>query len=159
MSDTEELAGPQAPFTITLKGGSGYDKPWLVLRAESAEDAVALLGEAQAAELLDRIAEYSSEFQSKNGAAASSANGTQGGSPSPRGTGSRGSSSRGAAAPSQPAQSDVEYHPEGKTCSKAGCGAPVIYKKIAAKTGKTFEMWVCENQRERNDGHHSEFIN
>lgn len=157
MSNEEEFEGPQAPFTITLKGGSGYDKPWLVLRGQSAEDAVALLVEAQATELLDRIAEYAAEFQGKVAGAApdAPAKSSDRSTGSPSRSGARGGSSRGSA-PAQ-SSSDVEYHPEGLKCSK--CQAPVIYKKITSKAGKTFELWVCENQRERNDGHHADFIN
>lgn len=159
MSDNDNFEGPEAPFTITLKGGAGYEKPWLVLRAASAEDAVALLGEAHSAELLDRIAEYAAEFQGKTGAAAPSAAGTKsGGSPSsPRGASSRGSSSRGAAAPkSQQQSSDVEYHPEGVTCPVDN--EVVVYKEINSR-GKKYELWVCPNQRSKGDGHFSEFIN
>lgn len=154
MSDNEDY-GVEAPFTITLKGGSGYDKPWLVLRAQTAEEAVGLLGEAQATELLDRIAEYSAEFQVKTGGGVEKA--PAGNSSRGSGTPSRsaGPSARGGAA--RPASSDVEYHPEGLKCPKDD--APVIYKKITTKAGKSFELWVCENQREKGDGHHSEFIN
>lgn len=157
MSDNE-FEGPEAPYTITLKGGSGYAAPWLVLRAQSAEDAQALLVEAKAAELLESIAAYASDFQEKVAGAEPSKSAPVGGrsTGSPSRSGARGGSQRGGSAPAQNS-GDVEYHPEGLKCSK--CQAPVIYKKITAKTGKTFEMWVCENQRERNDGHHSEFIN
>lgn len=157
MSDAEDYVGPEAPFTLTLKGGSGYDKPWLVLRAQSAEDAVALLGEAQAAELLDRIAEYATEFQGKvAGAAPEGAPAENRSTGTPSRSGSTGGSQRRGAAPA-PKSTDVEYHPEGLKCDK--CQGAVVYKKITSKVGKVFELWVCENQRERNDGHYSEFIN
>jgi hypothetical protein len=161
-ADVAEFDGPEAPFTITLKGGSGYDKPWLVLRAASAEDAVALLVEAKASELLEQIASYATDFQEKVAGAApegapaeSRSTGTQ----SPSRSGSSGGSQRRGAAPAPKQSSDVEYHPEGLTCGKANCGGSVIFKKITTKAGKSFELWVCEYQREKGDGHHSEFIN
>ena len=57
---------------------------------------------------------------------------------------------------SAPQNNDTEQHPEGLQCSS--CGQVVVYKKIA-KGNRTFELWTCPNQRQRNDGHHSEFIN
>jgi hypothetical protein len=147
----------EAPISANFVTAAGFDRAQLTVRGNDAEQFLGRLAELQAAGALETIAEFSALLQEKAGAAAPSAAGAQsGGSPaSQRGASSRGSSqsSRGAAAP----QSDVEYHPEGLKCSK--CDAAVIYKKIKAKTGKTFEMWVCENQRERGDGHHSEFIN
>lgn len=157
MSDTSEDF--EAPFVVTLKGGAGYEKPWIVVRGNTAEEAVARLGEAKISGLLERAAEYAADFQAQTGAAAPSANGTQGGAPSSaRGTGSRGSASSGAAAPSN---SGVELHPEGLQCSFAGCGQPVQLKIIKSKKPpyKQYDMWVCPNQRARDDGHYAEFIN
>lgn len=153
MSD-ENIEGPEAPITITLKGGSGYDKPWLVLRAVSAPDALALLAEAELNELPGKIAEFAASFQEKNGAAPqTSAPARSSGSPS-RSQGAP----RGAAPQQQQQSSDVEYHPEGLACSK--CQGDVQLKTITSKkNGKKYDMWVCPNQSDRNDGHHSEFIN
>jgi len=156
---SEQIEGPEAPFTVTLKGGAGFEAPWLVLRGSSAEDVVALLGEAQINELPKLIGEFAGDFRAKAGAGAPSASGgARGGSPSPqRASTPRGrQASSGASAP-QNQQQDVEYHPEGIECH---CGGAVQYKKITAKaSGKTFEMWVCPNQRSKGDGHFSEFIN
>lgn len=63
---------------------------------------------------------------------------------------------QGGASRPAPQNDDVEYHPEGVTCG--ACNEPVVYKKIA-KGNRSFELWTCPNQRSRNDGHHSEFIN
>lgn len=59
------------------------------------------------------------------------------------------------AAPSGPVNGSP--HPEGKLCSS--CGAGVVYKAIRSKAGKDLQLWTCPNQRERGDGHASEFIN
>lgn len=159
MADAEDFQGPEAPYTVTLKGGAGFEAPWLVLRASSAVDAVALLAEAVDAELPEKIAEFAGDFRAKNaGAAAPSAKGAQsGGSPSSqRGSRPRSSAPRGAAAPAQQQSSDVEYHPEGVTCSVDN--EVVVYKEINSR-GKKYELWVCPNQRSKGDGHFSEFIN
>jgi hypothetical protein len=45
-------------------------------------------------------------------------------------------------------------HPEGKTCSLAGCGALLVGKQPKLK-----KMWTCPNQRSQGDGHTVEWIN
>jgi hypothetical protein len=159
---TEQVEGQEAPYTITFKGGAGFEAPWLVVRAQSAEDAVALMAEAKVADLPKLIGEYAADFRaSQTGAApAQSAGGARtSGSPSRSGrtsTTGRQSATRGAAPQNNNQQQDVEYHPEGVTCG--ACGETVVYKKIE-KGNRSFELWTCPNQRQRNDGHHSEFIN
>lgn len=149
---SEQIEGPDAPFTVTLKQGAGFESPWLVLRGQSAEDVVALLGEAKLNELPRLISEFAADFRGETGAAAQGAPARSSGSPS-----RSQAAPRRAAAPQQSAQADVELHPESLTCH---CGGAVQYKKITAKaSGKTFEMWVCPNQRSKGDGHFSEFIN
>jgi hypothetical protein len=141
----------EAPISLTARTGAGYDAALLTVRANDADQFVQRLAELTAVDALGKAVEFNTLLQEKAGAApAGSAPARSTGTPSRSGQAPRGAAS---------SNSDVEYHPEGLKCAKAGCGAPVIYKKIKAKTGKTFEMWVCENQRERNDGHHSEFIN
>ena len=165
MSDAEDFQGPEAPYTITLKGGAGFEAPWLVLRATSAADAVALLGEAVVAELPEKIAEFAGDFRAKNGAAPAGAGARTTGSPSRSGAprGGQSTQRRGAAPQSQQqsqSQSapagDTEFHPEGVTCSVDG--EVVVYKEINSR-GKKYELWVCPNQRSKGDGHFSEFIN
>ena len=161
MSD-DNYEGPDTPYTITLKGGAGFEAPWLVVRASSAEDAVALLGEAVMAELPEKIAEFAADFRDKAGAGASGATGAQrgGSSPSQGGANPRGRrASSGASAPQRqaaPSNNDAENHPEGLECGS--CGQPVIFKEIDSR-GRKFQLWVCPNQRTKGDGHHSEFIN
>lgn len=139
----------EAPFVVTLKGGTGFEKPWIVIRGNSAAEAVARLAEAKLEGLLEKTAEYAADFQAKNGAASPA-----GDHRSPSGGSSTQTRTTGAAGSSGAAP---QTHPEGLKCGK--CQGTVAYKEIKAKSGKTFKLWVCENQRERNDGHHSEFIN
>ena len=157
MSDAEEQ---YAPYVVTLKGGGGFDAPWLVLRAQSAEDAVALLGEATLAELPEKIAEFAGSFQEKmsGGSSAPKEKKTESRSSSSGGS-SRGSGRGSAPAKSEPADEELEFHPEGLECDKRGCDGRVHYKKIKSGAGKVFELWVCEHQRSKGDGHFSSFIN
>lgn len=159
MTDTTPNEDFEAPFVVTLKGGAGYEKPWIVIRGNTAEETVARLGEAQINGLLEKAAEYSAEFQNKTGAAAPAAPATQSGPPSRTNGQAPASQPSGAAAPSN--GFDGSQHPEGVVCSAAGCGQPVVGKSIKSKKPpyKTYEMWVCPNQRTRGDGHFSEFVN
>lgn len=50
-------------FSITLKGGPGYDAPWIVLRAETAEEAVQLLKDVREADLDVAVRVAASSFQ------------------------------------------------------------------------------------------------
>jgi hypothetical protein len=150
-ADVEDV---EAPISANFVTGAGFDRAQITVRANDADQYVQRLAELTAVEALEKTVEFSRMLQEKAGGGAAeqpASNSRSTGSPSRSG----GSSARGGA--SRPAPSDVEYHPEGLKCSKDD--APVIYKKIKSKAGKTFEMWVCENQRERGDGHHSEFIN
>ena len=158
----ENIEGPEAPFTVTLKGGAGFEAPWLVLRATSAEDAVALLGEAVMAELPEKIAEFAADFRAKAGAGAPSATGAQrgGSSPSQVSAAPRGRrASSGASAPQRQQarqQDDVEYHPEGLQCDE--CGEPIRLKAGTSKAGRAYEVWTCPNQARKGDGHFSQYV-
>lgn len=157
MSD-DNIEGPEAPFTVTLKGGAGFEAPWLVLRATSADDAVALLAEAVMAELPEKIAEFAADFRTKSGAAPSAGGARQSessprsGRPSTRAQGAQ----RGAAPQKSAPADDVEYHPEGLECPQ--CNEPIRLKSGTSKAGRKFELWTCPNQRSKVDGHYSEFI-
>lgn len=39
------------------------------------------------------------------------------------------------------------------------CGQQPRFKNIRAKSGKEFQLWSCPNQRNRDDGHYSQFAN
>lgn len=168
---SEQIEGPDAPFTVTLKGGAGFEAPWLVLRGSSAEDVVALLGEAQLNELPKLIGEFAASFRGEAGAAAPSASGgARGGSPSPqRASTPRGrQASSGASAPQSagvtstavhnPPQSNVEYHPEGLVCGAPNCGKEIYLKTGTSKAGNEYQVWTCPDQRQKNDGHFSDYV-
>jgi hypothetical protein len=155
MSDTYEDV--EAPFSATFRTGAGYDAALLTVRGNDASQFVARLTELQLEDqdVLKLVADFNRALQEKAGAAPQGAPSGNRSTGSPSRSGSR--SSAGAAPQNSEIRGEVEYHPEGLACSK--CNGSVIYKKITAKNGKRFELWVCENQKERNDGHHSEFIN
>lgn len=167
MSD-DNFEGPDAPVTITLKGGAGFEAPWLVLRATSAEDAIALLAESTLAELPEKIAEFAADFRGKAGAApaSGSAAGARTSGPQasrsarPSTPGGRGAT-RGAAPQQSQQQSapadDVEYHPEGLICGASNCGLPVQLKVGTSKAGRQYEVWTCPSQRSKGDGHFSQY--
>lgn len=157
---SENTEGEYAPYVITLKGGAGFESPWLVLRAQSAEDAVALLAEAKVAGLPKLIGEYAADFRGEAGAGTPSASGgARGGSPSPqRASAPRGrQASSGASAPSNQ-NADVEYHPEGLTCGANGCGKAIYLKTGTSKAGNEYQVWTCPDQRQKNDGHFSDYV-
>lgn len=162
MNDYVPPEDVEAPISLTMRTGPGYEAALLTVRAHDAEQLVARLGELQVAEALDKVVEYNLELQKKAGAAAPSAPATQAGPPSQSGgqapARSSSSASRGAAAPDN--GFDGTPHPEGTVCSAPNCGQPVVGKTIKSKKPpfKTYEMWVCPNQRQRNDGHFSEFV-
>lgn len=54
MADTNE-GFEQAAVVVTLKGGSGYEAPWVVLRGNTATEAHVLLEEASNGELLETV--------------------------------------------------------------------------------------------------------
>lgn len=150
-----ENEGPDAPFTVTLKQGAGFESPWLVLRGSSAEDVVALLGEAQLNELPRLIGEFAASFRGEAGAASQSTSAPARSSGTP--SRSQAAPRRGAAPQSQPA-GDVEYHPEGLTCGANGCGKAIYLKTGTSKAGNEYQVWTCPDQRQKNDGHFSDYV-
>src|SRR5699024_10616282 len=53
-------------ITVTLKGGSGFDAPWIVLHSSSTSEANILLTEVQK-NLTSRVAEVAKEFAGQVG--------------------------------------------------------------------------------------------
>ena len=55
-------------------------------------------------------------------------------------------------------QGGAQAHPEGKQCQQ--CGSVLLYKVVTRKSDqKQFKFWACPNQRNRDDGHTTEFAN
>lgn len=52
----------ESKVVVTLKSGTGYDAPWVVFHADSAEDAMAELSKDSVLELLDRVKKAGAYF-------------------------------------------------------------------------------------------------
>ena len=153
-----------ADLTITMKAGTGFDAPWIVVRGDSPADINFKLVNLD--ETIALTIDVANKFKAVNNASSIVAQGSVAQATvapeAPAAPNGWGSSP--AAVPAQqpvqntpPPQSNVRYHPEGKLC--ASCNAGVIFKEITSKAGKTFQLWTCPNQRTKGDGHFSEFAN
>ena len=90
LTDTSEkkakvvTVGSEGKITTTFKGGSGFEKPWVVVHAEDIKEQLSIINDPEFADLLTRVQAASEYFQgqapaSPNQAAASgSQNGSQG---------------------------------------------------------------------------------
>ena len=154
-----------ADLTITMKAGTGFDAPWIVVRGDNPEEIVFKLNSLDA--VIAATIDTANKLKAANVVAPIVAQGSVAQATvvpeAPAAPNGWGSSP--AAVPAQqpvqntpPPQSNVRYHPEGKLC--ASCNAGVIFKEITSKkSGKTFQLWTCPNQRSTGDGHFSEFAN
>lgn len=148
----------EAPFSATFRTGAGYDAALLTVRGNDPAQFVARLTELQLEDqdVLKLVADFNRTLQEKAGGGADqqpAGNNSRGtGSPSRSG----GSSARGGA--SRPASTDVEYHPEGLTCSALNCGQAIFLKHGTSRAGNKFQVWTCPNQKTKNDGHYSQYV-
>lgn len=149
-----------ADLTITLKAGTAFSDPWVVVRGNNPDDVLMKLN------ALDDVIAATVDTANKLKAANAVAPIVQGGSvaqatvqEAPQASNGWGSSPAASQQTQQapPQNNGVRYHPEGKLCPS--CNAGVIFKEINAKSGKTFQLWTCPNQRSKGDGHFSEFAN
>lgn len=157
MSETE------APITITLKAGTGYDAPWLVIRGFDPDDVTAKLNS------LDPVIEATLTAAGKF-AAGSALGATTVSQEAPQRPPSEAPAQRqqgwgqtpaaqqqGAAAAQQGGRSKFggQLHPEGKTCE----ACPNVLEKKQTSSGKN--VWRCSDWRWANgnpNGHTSIFI-
>lgn len=89
-TDTEEkkakvvTVGAEGKITTTFKGGTGFEKPWVVVHAEDIEEQLGIINDPKFAELLTRVQKASEYFQAQAPAsptqntASGSQNGSQG---------------------------------------------------------------------------------
>lgn len=132
----EQDENRQSKLSITLKGGAGFDAPWLVLYPDSLEEARELLGEENREtlkEVLELTQKASQFFISKgSGSAPAPRNGGNGG-------GGRGNAPQGA-----------QEHPEGRRefCEH---GEMKYMSGVSKKTGKPYKMFVCQSGDRNNE--------
>lgn len=62
----------QAKIVTTLKGGSGYEAPWIVIHSDTADEALEVLQDEKLKELIDHTKKVASYF---NGGSAKKSNG------------------------------------------------------------------------------------
>jgi hypothetical protein len=151
----------ELPIKATLKAGTGYDAPWLTVDANDPNDlAFKLKGLIEHESALQLVVEAANALKATNNVAPIAAQQAAVPEPAPQASNGWGSSPAAAQQTQQnapPQNNGVRYHPEGLLCPS--CNAGVIFKSITAKTGKTFELWTCPNQRQKDDGHYSQFAN
>lgn len=136
----------EAAVTVTLKGGAGYEAPWLVLRGNTPAEVAGLLQNLGG--LPEAVVSASNLFHAVHTTGPLLPNAPQTPAPAapqqpaaPQGW-----------APAPPAAAPVVGHPEGKVCE--ACNAPLQFKSGVAKgSGKAYKLWSCPNGRSRNDGH------
>ena len=177
MSDSDTIEDVEAPFSVSFKTSPGFEAAQLTVRGNNADELLARLNDLNEAGGMQEVVDFNNLLQAANRASApeepeeekeekkSSGRGrgssrggnSRGGSSGGNRGGSRGSS-RGNDRQSRSEIDEDDLHPEGLTCDKRGCDGRVHYKKIENNRG-TYELWVCEYQRSKGDGHFSEFIN
>lgn len=60
-------ADSQDKIVVTLKGGSGYDAPWIVIHADTVEQATEILKDEAAKELIDQTKKVAGYFSAGSG--------------------------------------------------------------------------------------------
>lgn len=108
--------------SVTLKGGSGFDAPWVVLRAPSAAEALEQLKDDQVIkDLLDRAGKVGKYFASLGG--------------------SSGGGNGGGGGNDKPARQQA---PNGQTES-CDHGEMKFLSGVSKKSGKPYKMFVCQS--------------
>lgn len=125
---------PDAPInevSVTLKGGTGFDAPWIVLRAGSPAEALDLLhDDATVKDLIDRASKVGAYFASQGG---SKPSGNDGGG--------------NAQASERPARQEApggekRYCEHGEMRFRSG---------VSKRTGKPYKMFACPSNDRDNE--------
>ncbi|AOE44664.1 hypothetical protein SEA_STROSAHL_54 [Gordonia phage Strosahl] len=111
----------EAPIVTTLKGGAGFEAPWLVLRATTVAEADAMLDDALKS-YMQKVQLYANGFASLAPA-------------KPAGGGGGGQRSGGGA----PAASQEAPNGEERFCSHG----KMTYRSGVSKAGKAYKMFAC----------------
>jgi hypothetical protein len=120
-SKTVTVQNTEGKLTVTLKGGAGFDAPWIVLHAEDAQDALDQLNDKALGALIARTKEVATFFSGGTG------NATQ-----------------------RPAQSQQQRPPqqsapngESKTCAH---GEMTFRSGVSKSSGKPYKGFFCPSQ-------------
>lgn len=138
----------EKPIKATLKAGAGYDAPWLTVDMPDPSTGANMLTAIRESALLTELVATAEVLKGLNKAA-------HGATPVADAPAEKPKSGWGNS--STPAQEPaVKFHPEGKQCA---CGKTLQYKKVFSKAkNKEYEFWSCPDQRNKDDGHLSEFV-
>lgn len=107
----------EGKMTVTLKGGAGFDAPWIVIHAADAADALAQMQDAKLKELMDVVKRAGSHF-----------------------SGGQGNAGRPAA--QQSSKPPQQQAPSGDA-PKCEHGEMVFRSGVSQKTGKTWKAHFC----------------
>ena len=141
-------------LSVTLKAGTGYDAPWVVVYGDNPDEVqnkLDNLGNVLKSAVSAAAVLRSLHTVESNGLPVAEVTTAPAAPAQPSGWGKPAAQQ----APVPQQQAGVVYHPV-DVCG--GCGSRVQEKVITSKkSGKTFELWTCPNQRAKGDGHYSEF--
>lgn len=148
------------PLRATVKSGSDFSAPWLTVDANDPNDLVFKLDALLNSDASAKVIELASQFKAANNLAPVLPSG-----PAPTPAPTPAPASNGWRAPAQQPQQQAPAwsggpqngspHPENKSCP---CGQVLQYKSGTSKAGKAYKLWACPNQRQRGDGHVTEFV-
>lgn len=168
------MSDETSPIVVTLKAGTGYDAPWLVIRGDNPDLVTNML--RNLGELPTATVEAANLFRSTHNVGPLLPNAPQeqapvqqappqqpawGTIPAQGGLQQTNPGQQwGQPAPQQqaPQQQGAQPHPEGLTCPMDG--QVLQYKVVTRRSDqKQFKFWACPNQKNKDDGHRSEFAN
>lgn len=119
-----------AKLTVTLKGGAGYDAPWIVIYADDAADALTQLRDPNIVELMDVVKKAGAHFSSGEAPKAASQKPQQ----------------AAQLRPGQPQGSTQPSNGESRYCTHG----EMTYREGVSKAGKPYRAFFCPS-RDRND--------
>lgn len=156
-------------LSVTLKAGTGYDSPWIVVYGNSPDEVEAKL--RNTGQLIEATVEAANMLKAANNAAPLATGGPDAQTPQvtvnqqinpPTQTNGWGSRPQQQAAPAQQgggaSHPNAQLHPEGNACDLAGCGKVLEFKKTQSGKAK----WQCPDWRWNNgnpNGHGMEWAN
>ena len=152
-------------LSATLKGGTGYDAPWIVVYANDPNELKAKLSGIAEAGVLQATVDAANLLKGANNAGPITGPAQQAppqAAPAPQPVQQQPWGQQAPSPTQQPAQQAAggpvngSPHPEGKQCTQ--CGSVLQWKAFTSKAGKNLKMWTCPNGRSQGDGHVSEFV-
>ena len=120
-----------AKLTVTLKGGAGYDAPWIVIYADDAADALTQLRDPNIVELMDVVKKAGAHFSGGEATKAAS---------------QKPPAQTAQLRPGQPQGSTQPSNGENRYCSHG----EMTYREGVSKAGKPYRAFFCPS-RDRND--------